>query len=75
MKENQEFQQSCSKAQLEFPPGSCWIVFTDMVSHAVLSGQFALEQTFLVPRGALLTPDEAPLYVLERLCGQILVAG
>jgi 3-deoxy-D-manno-oct-2-ulosonic acid (Kdo) hydroxylase len=69
LKENSSFQNSCPKTRHEFPAGSCWMVFTDMVSHAVLSGQFALEQTFIVPRDAMLTPEKAPVRVLERLCG------
>ena len=75
LKENAEFQQSCPKTRHEFPPGSSWMVFTDMVSHAVLSGQFALEQTFLVPRDAMVTPEKAPFRVLERLCGHTVVSN
>ena len=72
LKENAQFQQSCPKTRHEFPPGSSWMVFTDMVTHAVLSGQFALEQTFIVPRDAMVTPENAPLRVLERLSGYTL---
>jgi len=75
LKESTQFQQSCPKTRHEFPPGSCWMVFTDMVSHAVLSGQFALEQTFIVPRDAMVTPENAPVRVLERLAGHPLVAN
>jgi hypothetical protein len=67
LKENEEFQKSCPKDHWKFPPGSCWAVFTDQVSHAALAGQYALEQTFLIPRSALLCPDRAPVSVLERL--------
>jgi hypothetical protein len=67
LKENAAFQESCSKDHWEFPPGSCWAVFTDQVSHAALSGQYALEQTILVPPKALLFPDLAPVSILERL--------
>jgi hypothetical protein len=74
LKENAQFQQSCPKTRQEFPPGSCWMVFTDIVSHAVLSGQFALEQTFIVPRDALVTPERAPVRVLERLSGRSLAS-
>ena len=69
LKANQDFQENTPKWQCEFPPGSSWIVFTDAVPHAVLSGQFALEQTFIVPRAALLLPDKAPVHILEELCG------
>ncbi len=67
LKENHQFQESCPKVRLEFPPLSSWLVFTDMVSHAVLAGQYALEQTFIVSRQALLHPDQAPVNILERL--------
>jgi hypothetical protein len=41
-----------------------------MVTHAVLSGQFALEQTFLIARDSLVLPQMAPVAVLERLAGK-----
>jgi hypothetical protein len=69
LKNNREFQDRCPKSRWEFPPGSTWLVFTDMVPHAVLSGRFALEQTFLISRKALLVPDLAPYRVLESLAG------
>ncbi|HLE04059.1 MAG TPA: Kdo hydroxylase family protein [Anaerolineales bacterium] len=72
LKENREFQESCPKQRWEFPPHSTWLLFTDMVSHAVLAGQFALEHTFIVPRNALLLPDKAPVSILESLCGSSL---
>ena len=73
LKENREFQETCTKQRWEFPPGSAWIVFTDMVSHAVLSGQFALEQTYIVPRAAMSLPRKAPIEILEEICGYPLV--
>ncbi len=69
LKENQRFQETCPQNRMEFPPKSSWLVFTDMVSHAVLSGQFALEQTFIVSRRAMQRPEQAPVSVLERLAG------
>lgn len=69
MKENAELQSTLPRRHLEFPPGCTWLVFTDGVPHAVLSGQFALEQTFTVPIEAMVTPELAPLHVLERLSG------
>jgi len=74
LKANTAFQTSCPKHRWEFPPGATWIVLTDMVPHAVESGQFALEQTVIVPRGALVRPDVAPITVLEHLCGRPLTA-
>jgi len=72
LKENREFQEHCAKQRWEFPPGSCWICYTDMVSHAVLSGQYALEQTFLISRQAMVLPEKAPIRILERICGHAL---
>jgi hypothetical protein len=73
MKEDAAFQESCRKDRWEFPAGSTWIVFTDSASHACLSGQFALEQTFIVPRSSLVRPEAAPVAILERLAGYPLV--
>ena len=70
LKENREFQESCPKARWEFPPNSTWLVFTDMVAHAVLAGQFALEQTFIVSRSTLVLPLKAPASILESLAGR-----
>jgi hypothetical protein len=73
LKENSRFQAECPKVRLEFPPLATWMVFTDGVAHAVMSGQYALEQTFLIPAGALLAPDQAPYRVLEKIAGRPLV--
>src|ERR1700677_1241473 len=73
LKENSSFQENCHKESLQFPPGSSWMVYTDMVPHAVLSGQYALEQTFLVEHAALVTPESSPLSVLEALTHSALV--
>ena len=69
MKEDASFRQSCPKQRWEFPPGSSWIVFTDCVSHAVLEGQYALEQTFLISRQAMVEPERSPIAILERIAG------
>lgn len=69
MKENAEFQQSCRKDRWEFPSGSTWICFTDTTSHSCISGQYALEQTFIVSRHSLVWPEKAPIAILERMAG------
>jgi len=69
LKENENVQKIGKKDHWSFPPLSCWMVFTDQVTHAALSGQYALEQTFLVPKFAMLQPEKAPVSVLERLTG------
>jgi hypothetical protein len=70
LKEKSDFQQNYPKVRIEFPPGSTWICFTDSVAHAVLSGQYALEQTFIIGLRGLVTPEKAPIRVLEKLAGR-----
>jgi hypothetical protein len=70
MKEDAAFQEHTPKQRWEFPPDSAWMVFTDCVSHAVLSGQYALEQTFQIPQAALVEPQKSPLAILEKIAGQ-----
>lgn len=73
LKENESFQKNCRKDHWDFPPNSCWAVFTDQVSHAALAGQYALEQTFLIPQKALLYPERSPVAILERLSGKNMI--
>lgn len=73
LKENSDFQASCSKVRLEFPPLATWIVYTDGVAHAVMSGQYALEQTFLIPADALVSVGDAPYRILENIAGKPLI--
>jgi hypothetical protein len=60
------------KERVDFPPMSTWLVYTDGVLHSTLSGQFAMEQTFIVPVEALVVPDVSPLRVLEKLSGRVM---
>jgi hypothetical protein len=69
LKESGSFQRECPKDRWEFPPGSSWICFTDTTSHSCVSGQYALEQTFVVRQGSLVVPEKAPIAVLEELAG------
>ena len=48
-------------------------MYSDQVSHAVLSGQHALEQTCYLPVARMQDPVKSPLKILERLTGQTLV--
>lgn len=70
LKENTAFQEHCGKIRLEFPPGSTWISFTDAVPHSVVYGQYAVEQTLIVPLHAMLNPEKSPLRTLENLVGR-----
>lgn len=72
MKADLDYQSSSLQRAFEFPAGSTWMVFTDLVSHAAMSGQYALEQTYHLPINAMLDPSRAPLRILERLMGRSL---
>lgn len=69
LKENARFQAESTKYPWQFPAGSSWMVYTDTVPHAVLTGQYALEQTFLVKPEAMVAPEHSPLKVLEAIAG------
>lgn len=73
MKEDDGFQGVCTKEYFQFAPGSSWMVYTETVPHAVLAGQYALEQTFLVDPSAMVVPESAPVRVLEKMAGAALV--
>ncbi|MBV8550742.1 MAG: Kdo hydroxylase family protein [Acidobacteriaceae bacterium] len=75
LKRNGDFQANCTKYHFDFPPGSTWLTFTDVLPHSVHSGQHALEQTFIIGRGSMADPGNAPVAVLERLCGRKLLEG
>jgi len=69
MKEDATFQSSCTREEVKFVPGSSWMVYTETVPHAVLGGQYALEQTFLVDPAAMVTPESSPIAILEKMSG------
>ena len=70
---DRRYQKDGPHTTVSFPPGTCWMVYTDQVLHAALGGAFALEQTFHFDIGQMANPDRAPVRVLERLSGQALV--
>jgi hypothetical protein len=72
MKEDSAYQMSAPQMPFDFPAGSAWMAFTDQVSHAAMSGQYQLEQTFLLPVSVMLDDQRSPLRVLERLKGRAL---
>ncbi|MBP6104411.1 MAG: Kdo hydroxylase family protein [Gammaproteobacteria bacterium] len=66
MKKSESYQQTVTKTTVSFPAGATWIVMTDAVSHAALSGQYLLEQTFYLPVEAMVCPQKSPLRILEK---------
>jgi hypothetical protein len=73
MKADLDYQKTSPQETIGFPPGSVWVCFSDHASHAVMSGQFMMEQTFFLPVQDMVHPDWAPLGILERLKGRELV--
>ena len=73
MKADLDYQKTSPQETIGFPPGSVWVCFSDHTSHAVMSGQFMLEQTFFLPARSMANPASSPLGILERLKGKELV--
>jgi hypothetical protein len=75
MKGDTVYQQQVTATPIDFPAGTTWIVQTDHVSHAAITGQFVLEQTFYLPVEAMQNPQLSPLYILEGLTGNTLISA
>lgn len=67
MKADLQYQKTVPQAEINFASGTSWIVMTDSVSHAGISGQHVLEQTFYLPVEGMLQQQHAPIKILERL--------
>lgn len=67
VKLDDHYQQNADKLSFSFPTGSTWVMFSDRVLHAALSGQYLLEQTFYLPAAAMHDEGRAPLHILERI--------
>ena len=61
------YQKFSPQKLVKFPANSSWMVFSDRVLHAAMSGQFMLEQTFYLPSSDLYFPDIAPFAILKNL--------
>ncbi|MBU4422265.1 MAG: Kdo hydroxylase family protein [Gammaproteobacteria bacterium] len=70
MKSDIDFQRHSSQETVAFPAGSVWVCFSDQASHAVMSGQYMLEQTLHLPPGHAYDPSASPLAILTRLVGR-----
>lgn len=74
MKGDLDYQKMAGQATMPFPAGSVWVCFSDQASHAVMSGQYMLEQTLFLAPEHLYDPQASPLAILSRLTGRPLVA-
>jgi len=73
MKSDAVYQRDAEQITMPFPPGSAWVCFSDQTSHAVMSGQYMMEQTFHLPAAKQYDPEASPLAILTRLTGRKLI--
>jgi hypothetical protein len=67
MKRDSEYQRTVPQTRVELAAGATWMCFADQVSHAALSGQHVLEQTFYCDVSQMAVPERSPLKVLESM--------
>lgn len=66
MKESEQFRGDATNyRELRFPPLSAWMVFTDSTSHSVISGQYALVTTVLIPLENCRRAELTPYHILK----------
>ncbi len=73
MKSDLSYQQNSPETEFKFLPGDVWACFSDQTSHAAMSGQFMMEQTYNLPIDALYEPMSSPLAILSRITKRKLV--
>lgn len=73
MKANEQYQETADQETVHLPANTTWMVFTDQASHAAMSGQHLLEQSFYLPVDAMQQPERSPLKVLEKYLKKNLV--
>ena len=73
MKRDEAYQKSGAQVTVPFAAGSVWVCYSDQATHAVMSGQFMMEQTLYLPPGREADPQASPLAILTRLVGRPLV--
>lgn len=73
MKADLDYQANGPQVTVPFAPGSSWVCFSDQVSHAVMSGQYMLEQTLHLAPKDQYDRESSPLAILTRLVGHPLV--
>ncbi len=74
VKADMDYQKNSPQQSVNFMPGTTWIVYSDQVLHAAMSGQYMFEQTFHLPVSGLKNPETAPLRVLEKILKRSLLS-
>lgn len=72
MKADADYQRNAPQVTMPFAAGSAWVCFSDQTAHAVMSGQYMLEQTLHLPAAAQYDQTAHPLAILRRLTGRSL---
>lgn len=75
MKFDEQYQKSGAQLTVPFAAGSVWVCYSDQAVHAVMSGQYMVEQTLHLPPGREANPQSSPLAILTRLVGRPLVGA
>jgi hypothetical protein len=73
MKSDADYQRNAPQEAMAFPAGSVWVCFSDQTPHAVMAGQYMLEQTLHLAASRQYNPESSPLAILSRLTGRTLV--
>ena len=73
MKSDADYQRHAPQQTMAFPSGSAWVCFSDQTPHAVMSGQYMLEQTLHLAASRQYNPESSPLAILSRLTGRTIV--
>jgi hypothetical protein len=66
MKSDLAYQQNSQQIRFEFQPKDVWVCFSDQTSHAAMSGQYMMEQTYNLPITALYDQTSSPLAILQN---------
>ncbi len=73
MKHDLDYQRNSPQLTVSFPAGSVWTCFSDQVSHAAMSGQYMMEQTFHLPASNQYDTNASPLAILRNFTGRELI--
>lgn len=73
MKSDAAYQRDAPQETMAFPSGSVWVCFSDQTPHAVMAGQYMLEQTLHLAASRQYNPESSPLAILSRLTARTLV--
>ncbi|MDY0745504.1 Kdo hydroxylase family protein [Paucibacter sp. R3-3] len=73
MKSDMDYQRDCEQVTMPFAAGSVWVCFSDQTAHAVMAGQYMMEQTLHLAADKQYDPAASPLGILQKQTGRALV--